>query len=78
MLEECRRLGMPWWQVFLLTVASSLVSVCGQAAWAAIRRIDWKIEPAPEPISDGGVASDRDLVHPTLPTGEPPENGGAG
>jgi len=38
----------------LLAVSPSI----GRAVWKAIKSI--KIEPAPQPISDGGQASDRD------------------
>jgi hypothetical protein len=44
----------------------STLRVLGREVWELIRQIEWKVEPAPEPISDGGTAEDRDIPHATF------------
>ena len=79
-LDEAERLGLPKWQRLLLTLAVAILAVvlrlAGRELWQAIRRIEWKVEPSPEPISDGGQASDRDL--PPAQPGEVPPAGPGG
>lgn len=73
-LDEARKLGLPWWQLAALILAAALISVTGKAAWEALRKIEWKVEPAPEPVSDGGTAADRD--RPPAQEGGGPAGGG--
>lgn len=81
-LDEARKF-LPWWQAFLLVLVAALMKVvvqtAGVAAWDLIRRIHMDVEPSPPPISDGGLASDRDLppAQPD-PNAVPPVNGDAG
>jgi hypothetical protein len=64
-MDESRRLGLAWWERLALIIATALLVVAsrriGAAAWDALRSIEWKVEPAPAPVSDGGTAADRDL-----------------
>jgi hypothetical protein len=79
-LDRADALGLRWYEHLALVLAAALLSVLGEVAWEEIRSIDWKVEPSPEPISDGGVAEDRDLAPAEVTTGEPGggETGGMG
>lgn len=79
-LDRARQLGLPWWEHLALVLALALLSVAGEAAWGEIRQIEWKVEPAPQPVSDGGTAADRDLppAQPDLTPREDLDAGGAG
>lgn len=63
-LDEADGLGLTWWEHLALILAAALISVAarrgGRVLWDAIRSVDWKAEPAPEPISDGETAEDRE------------------
>jgi hypothetical protein len=80
LLVEAGLLSWPAAVGLLLLVA--VVAVLGPKALAglgaALRSV--KVEPSPEPISDGGVAADRDLAPAEVTTGEPGggETGGMG
>ena len=77
--------GCPRWALWLGTllavvlyvVAKRMVPSIGHAVAEAFRNA--KVEPAPDPVSDGGQASDRDLP-PAVEGGGPAggENGGVG
>ena len=76
-LNEARAL-LPWWQAILLVLVAALMKVLVQIAgekaveaWDLIRRIHIDVEPAPPPVSDGGLASDRDLPPAKEGGGEP-------
>jgi hypothetical protein len=59
--KEAGRLGLSGLERFLLILAVAVLRVAGRRAWDLARRIEWKVEPAPPPVSDGGTAADRDL-----------------
>jgi cell division septation protein DedD len=75
--------GLVSWPVAVgLVLLVAVLAVLGPKALAgfgaALRSV--KVEPSPEPISDGGVAEDRDLAPAEVTTGEPGggETGGMG
>lgn len=80
-LDEADELGLAWWEHLALILAVALITVAsrraGAAVWNKIRSIEWKVEPAPEPVSDGGTDDDRALppavTDPTA-SGRPPES----
>lgn len=63
--DEAGALGLPFWARWLLillaALAKVLVEAAGVTAWDLIRRIHIDVEPPLEALSDGGLASDRDL-----------------
>lgn len=58
-----------WWLALAMLLLVAVVAVLGPRALGALRNV--KPEPAPEPISDGGTAADRDLTPAEATTGEP-------
>lgn len=81
-LEEASRLGLGFWERIALILGAALVIVSFRTLGASLRGLQFKItvEKAPEPISDGGQASDRDLPPAVEVGGEPGggQDGGAG
>ena len=73
--DEAGALGLPFWARWVLILAAALMKVlveaAGVEAWDLIRRIHIDVEPAPPPVSDGGLASDRDLPPAKEGGGEP-------
>jgi cell division septation protein DedD len=73
---------LSWPAAVGLVLLVAVLAVLGPKALAgfgaALRSV--KVEPSPEPISDGGVAEDRDLAPAEVTTGEPGggETGGMG
>ena len=79
-LEEAARLGLGFWERLALILGAALVVVSFRHLGESMRGIRFKVEvvPALEPISDGGVATDRDLPPAREGGGEPgggPEGG---
>lgn len=73
-LERAGALGLPFYVRWGIVLLLALLEVAGEAAWKRLGKIDWPSpEPAPEPISDGGTAADRELA-PAQP-GEVPGDG---
>jgi hypothetical protein len=74
------RLGLRWYERVALIVTVALVSALLRRVIDALGEIRLVIEPSPEPISDGGVAEDRELAPAEVTTGEPGggETGGMG
>jgi hypothetical protein len=62
-LTEAARLGLGFWERIALILGAALVVVSFRSLGSALRSVSFnvKIEPAPEPISDGGMAADREL-----------------
>lgn len=73
-LDEADKLGLKWYEHLALILVVALLSVVmrrvGSEAWDRLRKVEWSVEPAPQPISDGETAEDRDRP-PALPV--PPE-----
>ncbi len=64
-LDEADNLGLAWWEHLALILAMAILRVLARrsakAVTEAFKSIDWTAHPAPEPISDGGLASDREI-----------------
>ena len=61
-LEHAQALGLPFYVRWGIVLLLALLEVAGEEAWKGLGRIDWPSpEPAPLPLSDGGVAGDRDI-----------------
>ena len=62
-LDEAARLGLGFWERIALILGASLVIVSFRTLGSALTgvRFHVTVEPAPQPISDGGTASDRDI-----------------
>jgi hypothetical protein len=65
------RLGLRWYERVALIVTVALVAALLRRVIDALGEIRLVIEPSPEPISDGGVAEDRDLAPSVLVAEEP-------
>jgi hypothetical protein len=74
------RLGLRWYERVALIVTVALVAALLRRVIDALGEIRLVIEPAPAPLSDGGIAEDREIPPAVLTTGEPGggETGGMG
>jgi hypothetical protein len=79
-LDVASRLGLRWYERVALILAAALLVYAGREAVEAVRAIEWKVEPSPAPLSDGGIAADREIPPAVLTEGEPGggETGGMG